>query len=165
MDIAFGQRCGAAHQVILMAAKGRAGIMINVVADEMDVAVHVHGAHGLQENRVASLVVAQDIQQAQAFGRAILEVAHVDVATSAVEKKPSVAGRFVPVALMNVNETQALLAENPITHSRDGAWRTREVAGQTPVLGFQANDAVTGGICPFRPSCIYRPSSPALGAW
>ena len=39
MDVGLGQRRGAAHEVIFVAAEGRAGIMVDVIADEIDLAV------------------------------------------------------------------------------------------------------------------------------
>src|SRR5665213_470017 len=138
--------------------------MIDIVADEMDLAFHVQRAHGLEEDCVASLIVAEDIQQAQAFGRAILQVAHVDVTTSAVEEKTTVARRFVPVALMNVDEAQAPVLENPVAHAGNGAGRTGKIAGQTAVFGFQANDAVHRCMSPFRILLLYNPSSATVSA-
>ena len=63
-----------------MAAEGGAGIVVHVVADETDFLLQPQRPDRLEQNGVARLVVAQDIQQAQALGRAILQVAHVNVA-------------------------------------------------------------------------------------
>jgi hypothetical protein len=142
MDVGLGQRRGPADEVIFMAAEGRAHVMIDVVADEINFALQAHGFDRLQQHGVASRVVTQDIEQAHAFRGAIFQVAHVDVAAAAVEKKSAIAGRFVPIALMHVDQAKAGFLENPVAHARNGAGCAGKIAGQTAVLRLQTHDAI-----------------------
>ena len=116
--------------------------MIDIVADEADLVGEVHFFKRLQQDRVSGPVVAKQIDQGETFGRAVLEMAHVHVGPSAVEKKSSVAGRLVPVALVHVRQSEPVLFKNPITDPADGAGRSGGVVGQTTILRFQANNAV-----------------------
>src|SRR5436190_9131910 len=73
--VAFGQRRGTANEVILMAAEGRAGIVIDVIANEANLIGDAQILDRLHQDGVAGAVVAQNVDEAEAFGRAVFEVA------------------------------------------------------------------------------------------
>src|SRR5438034_3274012 len=127
--------------------------MIHVVANETDLLVQVHLLQGLEENGGAGAVVAKQVNQRKTFGSAVFEVAHVHVGPAAVEEKTSVAGRFVPVALVHVRQAEPVFFENPVPDPPDGAGWTGWVVGQTTILRLEANDAV------HKPSCAKVSSS------
>ena len=140
--VVLRQGGGTPDEIIFVAAERRAGVMVHVVANEVDLIGQVHLLEGLQENGVPGPVVAQQINQRQTFRRAIFQMAHVHVGPSSVEQKTAVARRFVPIALVHVGQAKSVLLENPVADPADGAGRTGGVVGQTTVLCFQANDAV-----------------------
>ena len=142
MDIGFGQWRGAAHQIILMAAKSRAGIVVDVVADETDLPFQMHGLDGLHKEGVAGRIIAQHVEQAHALRGAVFEMAHVDVTAAAVEKKTAVASRFVPIALMHVDQAETMFPENPVAHPGNGGGRAGKIARQASVLRLQTDDAI-----------------------
>src|SRR5262249_13294926 len=81
----------------------------------------------------------------QTFRRRVLDVPHIEVKTTAVEKKAAVAGRFVVIAIMQINGTGVGLAEQIIFYLR---WPQLGIhvrlffAEKTTVLGFNSNDAI-----------------------
>src|SRR2546427_12308417 len=127
--------------------------MVHVVANETDLLGQVHLLQGLEQNGVASAVVAQQVDQRKTLRWAIFKVAHVHVGPTAVEEKTSIAGRLVPVALVHVRKAKAVFFENPVADPSDGAGRTGWVVGQTTILRLKANDAV------HKPSCVKASSS------
>src|SRR6059036_1693315 len=116
--------------------------MIHVVANETDLFGQVHLLQGLQENGVASAVVAQQVDQRKTLRCAVFEVAHVHIGPAAVEEKTSIAGWLVPVALVHIRKAEPVFFENPVADPPDGAGWTGWVVGQTTVLRLKANDAV-----------------------
>src|SRR5438309_9393323 len=61
--VRFGQRRGTANQIIFVATKGRAGIMIDIVANETDLVIQTQILNGLEQDRVASAVVTKNIDE------------------------------------------------------------------------------------------------------
>src|SRR5690349_23067869 len=59
--IGLGQRSGTAHQIIFMATESGARVVLDVVADEADLFSQAQVLNGLDENGVASAVVAQHV--------------------------------------------------------------------------------------------------------
>src|SRR6266536_2670586 len=116
--------------------------MIHVVANETDLFGQVHLLQGLEEDGVACAVIPQQVDQGKTLRGAIFEVAHVHVGAAAVEKKPSITRRLVPVTLVHVRKAEPVLLENPVADPSDGAGRPGRVVGQTTVLRLKANDAV-----------------------
>src|SRR6185436_12260798 len=94
----------AVEGIVLVTAKGGAGVVVYVVADETDFVVELEGAHRLLKEEIAGPVVADDIESGGAFWGAVFHVAHVDINTATVEEKTAVAGRFIPIAVVQVNE-------------------------------------------------------------
>src|SRR5215813_6124882 len=81
----------------------------------------------------------------QTFRRSILDVPHVEVKTTAVEKKAAVPGRFLVIAIMQIDRTSVGLAEQIIFDLRwpkFGIHVRLVFAEKTTVLGFNSNDAI-----------------------
>jgi hypothetical protein len=91
---------------------------------------------------VPCLVVADDIVEAEAFGGAIFEVAHVEVSAAAVEKKAAIASGLVPIALVHIDQAEALVAEYPIANACEDDGGSRQIICQASVFGLEACDAV-----------------------
>ena len=62
---------------------------------------------GRLEKLVAGEVVGHDIAQMQALRRSVLDVAHVEIEPAAIEQETAVAGRFLVVAIMQVDRARA----------------------------------------------------------
>jgi hypothetical protein len=69
-------------------------------------------------------------------------MAHVNVGASAIEKETSVAGRFVPIALMQVSQSEAVFVENPIADSADCTGRPDRIVNQTAVFRLQSDNPI-----------------------
>ena len=145
-DVSLGQLGRTSDEVVLVAAERRARIVVDVVPDEADLAGHSQLLDRLADHGVAGLVVTEHVKEREAFGRAELKMAHVDVGPAAIEQKASVARRFVPIALMDVDESVTLLREDPVTHPADGPGRSRKTGSQAAVFRFKADDAVHASI-------------------
>jgi hypothetical protein len=116
----------------------------------------------LLEQDFADLVVGDDIGQGQAFGRAVLDMAHVEVKPPAVEEKAAVAGRFVVIAVVQIDQPELFLFEDVIAHpGRDGG-KPEGFGRHTAILGFQAGEPLHAltvpGFCPLGKS--FSPGSP-----
>ena len=124
-----------------MTAKGRAGVVVNVVADEMDFSLQPEGFYRFEQKHVARTVVAHHIRDRGAFRRAILHVLHIDVNTPAVEEETSVARRLVPVAIMLIDQPVAMILEEPVPDARQDLVQLKPAIHQTSVFRFQTCDA------------------------
>src|SRR6185295_10927362 len=121
--------------------------MINVVANETHLVGEVHLLDGLEQDGVTGSIIPKQIDQRQAFRRAVFEMPHVHIGPASIEQKTAVARRLVPVALMHVSEPEAVLLEYPIADATHGAGWTGWVVGQTTIFRFQAYDPVHNPNC------------------
>ena len=99
-------------------------------------------AEELCKNGIAGAVVFEDVDERETFGSAVFEMSHVDVSAAAVEEETTVAGRFIPIALMHVGKAVARAVENPIADAPHGAGRSGGVGGETAVFSLEADDAI-----------------------
>src|SRR2546423_1776700 len=76
------------------------------------------------------------------LGGALSEVAHVDVTAAAVEEEATVAGRLIPIAVVEVDEAIAVVLEEPIADAGEYVLNLRRGLHQAPVFCFQACDAL-----------------------
>ena len=101
----------AFHQIIFVATKRRAGVMIDVVLNKRDAIVRFQRGERFAQQRVAGHFVSDEIVQMQTFGRRVFDVAHVEIKPAAVEKKTAVAGRFFVIAIVKIDRAGARLVE------------------------------------------------------
>src|SRR6478609_12080233 len=81
----------------------------------------------------------------QTFRRRVLDVAHVEIEPAAVEKKSTVAGRFLVIAVMKIDRAGVGFAEQIIFDLRRpklGIHVWLVFAEKTTVLGFDSNDSI-----------------------
>ena len=101
----------ALHQIIFVAAKGRAGVVIAVVLGEGDILARAEFfERGLQQG-VAGEVISHRIADGAALGRRVFRVAHVDVESAAVQQKAAVTRRLFVVAIVQVDHAGSRLFE------------------------------------------------------
>ena len=74
--------------------------MIDVVLDKGDAAGCPQGGERRLEQLVTSQVVGNEIAQMQTFRRCVLDVTHVEIEPTAVEKEASVARWFLVIAVV-----------------------------------------------------------------
>ncbi len=94
------------HQVVLVTAERRAGMVIDVVFQETNLAGHPHLDQRPLQQQVARPVIRHDIPHAETFRRGVFQVPHVEVQPPAVEQKPAVARRFLVIAVMQIDRTR-----------------------------------------------------------
>ena len=99
----------AFHQIILVAAERRAGVMIDVVLDERDAVFRAESNERRLQQLVAGQLVGDKIVQMQTFRRRVLDVPHVEIEPAAVEEKAAVARRFLVVAVMQIDRARRRL--------------------------------------------------------
>src|SRR6478609_156124 len=81
----------------------------------------------------------------QTFRRRVLDVAHVEIEPPAVQKKSTVAGRFLVIAIMKIDRAGVGFAEQIIFDLRRpklGIHVRLVFAEKTTVLGFNSNDSI-----------------------
>src|SRR5437867_4706696 len=127
----------AVERIILVTAKGRSRVVINVVTDKADPVFELESAYRLLQKQVAGAIVTHHIKSSGTFRGAIFHVAHVDVDAAAVEKKPAVACWFVPVPVMQIDQAIAIILEKPVSHAWQDFLHLRRRLNQTPILCFQ----------------------------
>ena len=94
----------------------------------------------LLEQHFADLVVGDHIGQREALRRAVLDVAHVEIEPAAVEEKAAVAGRFVVVAVVQVDQAELFLFEDIIANARGDGGKPERFGSHTAVFGFQSGE-------------------------
>ena len=99
-----------------MTAKRRAGVVIDIVANELDLPLQPEPLHRFEQKQVTRPVVADNIGDGHTFRRAILEVLHVDVDAATIEEKPPVARRFVPVTIVLIDQPVTVILEEPVAN-------------------------------------------------
>jgi len=83
--------------------------------------------------------------QMQTFRRRVLDVAHVEIEPPAVEEKPAVAGRFLVIAVMQIDRACVCLAEEIIFdlgRPKLGIHVRLVFTQKTTILGFNSNDPI-----------------------
>src|SRR3954447_4981070 len=81
----------------------------------------------------------------QTFRRRVLDVAHVEIQTSAIEKKSAVAWRFLIVAVMQIDRAGICLSEKIILNLGRPQLRIHVrfvFAEQTAICGLDSNDPI-----------------------
>src|ERR1035438_9642451 len=84
----------ALHQIILVAAKGGAGVMIDVILDERYLVGDAKSLQRRLQQIFPRQLVGHEIAQMQAFGRRVFDVPHIEIKTAAVEKESAIARRL-----------------------------------------------------------------------
>ena len=64
-------------------------------------------------------------------------MAHIDVAAPAVKKKTAVAGGFVPITIVQIDQAIAVMVEKPVADAREHILDLGRRLDETPVLGLQ----------------------------
>ncbi len=140
-----GVNCASrSHQIILVAAERRAGVMIDVVLDEGDALAGAERFQRSLQQLIARKVVGHDVAQTEAFGRGIFDVAHVEVNAAAIEQEAAVARRFLVVAIMQIQRAGPGFPEQVIFDPRRPAF----AAALRP---FAANEAAILRLDPHDP--------------
>jgi hypothetical protein len=81
----------------------------------------------------------------QTFRRGVLDVAHVEIESAAVQEKSAVAGWFLVIAVMKIDRSGVCFAEQIIFNLRRPELRIHVrlvFAEKTTVLGFDSNDSI-----------------------
>src|SRR5207244_616311 len=125
-----------------MTAEGGAGVVIDVVADETDGPIETQRFNGFLQEKVAGAVVADHVDGGGAFRGAIFQVAHVNIDTPTIEEKSAIAGRFVPVAVMEIDQAVTVVLEKPVAYAREDILELRWRLNQAPIFRFQARNAL-----------------------
>jgi len=142
IDVAAGQWRVAMEQVILMTAKGGAGVVVDVVFDKGDFGREMEFVEGLLEENFTDLVVGDDVGEREALGGAVFDVAHVEVKPSAVEEEAAVAGGLVVVAVVQVDQADFFLFEEVVAHPGGHGGKPEGFGGEATVFGFQAGESL-----------------------
>ncbi len=144
-DVFLVEQRPAIEGIIFVAPERRARVVVHIVANETDLALQLQRADGLLHEQIAGAVVTHDIEGAGAFGRAVFQVAHVDINPPPVEEKAAVPRRFVPVPIMEVDEAVAIVFEQPVADAGEHLLDGDGGLGQTAVFGFKTCDPVRHG--------------------
>ncbi len=99
-----------------MAAEGRAGVVIDVVLDERNAVRRPERFEGRLQELVAGNVVSDHVTQVQALRRSVFDVPHVEIEAAAVQEEAAIAGRFLVIAIMQIDGACLRLAEKEIFH-------------------------------------------------
>src|SRR5437764_5812200 len=94
---------------------------------------------------IARMVEGNDVSQAVALRRGILDVPHVQIKPAAVEQETAVARRFFIIPIVQINRAEARDLEDVVLdpdRKRIGAALPVLVANQAAVLGRQPDDAI-----------------------
>ena len=135
----------AAHEVVLMAAESRAGVVIDVVLEKGHLPGPLQCRQRALQKRIPRQVVGHGVPQRAAFRRGIFKVAHVDVEPPAVQQKTAVARRLLVVAVVEVDRAELRLAEDVVLHAgRPGIGAALRLVGldQAAIFRLDAHDAV-----------------------
>ena len=132
------ERRFAIQRVVFVTPKRRAGVMVDVVADEADLVLELKSTHRFLEQQIPGAIVAHDVNSGGAFGSAVLHVAHIDVHATPVKQKTAVAGGFVPVSIVQIDQPVAIIFKKPVAHARQHFLHLRRRLDQTPILGFES---------------------------
>ena len=97
----------------------------------------------LLQQDLADLVVGDHVGQREAFRRAVLDVAHVEIEPAAVEKKTAVAGRLVVIAVVQIDQPELFLLEDIIAHPRRHGGQPERFGSHTAIFGFQDRRAAS----------------------
>ena len=85
--------------------------MIDVILDEGHTVLRAESHQRRLQEVVAGQFIGDQIMQMQTFRRRVLDMAHVEVETSAVEEKSSVARWFLVIAVMQIDRTGIRLSK------------------------------------------------------
>ena len=101
----------APHEVVFVAAKRGAGEVIDVVFNQRDPAFRPQRRDRALHHGIARKVERHHVAHAQAFRRGVFEMAHVHIHPPAVAKETSIAGRFLVIAVMQIDRSGPVLLE------------------------------------------------------
>ena len=122
-----------------MTPEGGPGVVVDIVADEVDIVSETERLDGFQEEEISGTVIADQFRGGGAFGGAVLDMVHVDVEPSPVEQKPAVSSGFIPVTVVLVDQTVAMVVEEPVADpGKNLLGGEMWIVHQTAILRFQA---------------------------
>ena len=140
-----GELRAAFHQVVLVASKRCTRVMVDVVLHERHPVGDGHALQRVLQDAIARMIERNHVAQADAFGRRVLDVPHVEIQPAAVEQEPAVAGRFLVIAIVQVDRPESRDFEQMVLDAdgeRVGTALAVIAAHQTAILGFQPDDPV-----------------------
>src|ERR1700737_1767812 len=74
----------AAHEIVFMAAKRRAGVVIDIFFDERNTPRSTKAGQRRLQELISGEVVTDKIAEMQTLGRRVLNVAHIEIKTAAI---------------------------------------------------------------------------------
>ena len=72
-------------------------------------------------------------------------MAHIDIDSAPIEEETAIAGRFIPIPVMAVDQPIAIIFEEPIPKDREDLLGLDGRLNQASIFGFQACDAPCHG--------------------
>src|SRR5579859_4698997 len=119
--------------------------MIDVVLHERYAVVKAHAFQCALQETIAGMVEGNDVAQADALGRGILDMPHVQIQPATIEQEAAIAGRFLVIAIVQVDGAETRDLEDVVLDTdrkRVGSALPIIAADQTTVLGLQSDDAI-----------------------
>jgi hypothetical protein len=124
-----------------VAPKGGIRAVVDIIPKKLYAIRQTQRMNCVEQQSVARPILSNDVGNRRAFRGAVLYMPHVDIKSSPTEKESAVTCRFLPVSLMQIDESVSAPLEDPVSDSMNNFRSLPRGFHQTAELGLKADDS------------------------